>query len=121
MQCDLTYGFLKCAIPEDAVDVDLKVHTLKGIHTFRKDYKSQMNKCSPWGTKVQPYPSLEKKMVESVRSLQTTTTPFANRPYQPRSKVVVEKHNLVQPTRPNRAKLSHPRKINVRKLSKATQ
>ena len=34
--------FLKCALPEDTIDVDLKVHTLKGIHMFRKDYKSQM-------------------------------------------------------------------------------
>ena len=39
MQCDLMYGFLKCALQEDTIDVDLKVHTLKGIHTFRKDYK----------------------------------------------------------------------------------
>ena len=31
---------LKCALPEDTIDVDLKVYTLKGIHMFRKDYKS---------------------------------------------------------------------------------
>ena len=30
MQCNLTYGSLKCALPEDKIDVDLKVHTLKG-------------------------------------------------------------------------------------------
>ena len=46
IQCDLVYGFLKCALPEDTIDVDLKVHTLKEIHTFKKDYKSQTSKCS---------------------------------------------------------------------------
>ena len=39
MQCDFIYGFLKCALPADTMDVDLKVCTLKVIHTFRKDYK----------------------------------------------------------------------------------
>ena len=47
MQCDLVYRFLKYALPEDAIDVDLKVCTLKGIHTFKKDYKSQSSNCSP--------------------------------------------------------------------------
>ena len=36
MQCDFFYGFLECAFPEDTIDVDLKVHTWKGIHTFKK-------------------------------------------------------------------------------------
>ena len=40
MWSNLVYGFLKCALPEDTIDVDLKVYTLKGIHTFKKDYKS---------------------------------------------------------------------------------
>ena len=29
MQCDLVYRFLKSALPEDIIDVDLKVHTFK--------------------------------------------------------------------------------------------
>ena len=101
--------------------MDLKVHTLKGICTFRKDYKSQITNCIPWGTKVQAYPSLKKKMVEFMRHQQTITIPFANRPYQPRPKVLVKKHNLVPLTRPNRVKFSQPRRINLRKLPKATQ
>ena len=43
-QCNLVYGFCKCALPEGTIDVDLQACTLKGIHTFRKDYKSQMTK-----------------------------------------------------------------------------
>ena len=76
MQCDLISGFLKCALPKDTIDVDLKVQTLKGIHTFREDYKMQMTKCSPWRTIVQPYPSLKKKMMEFMRHWQIITPPI---------------------------------------------
>ena len=54
MQHGLVYGFLKHALPEDAIDMDLTVQTLNGIHMFREDYKSQTTnvalgelKCSP--------------------------------------------------------------------------
>ena len=36
MYCDIIYG---CALHEDTVHVDLKIHILKGIETLRKDYK----------------------------------------------------------------------------------
>ena len=49
------------------------------------------------------------------------TTPFANRPYQPKPKITMKKRNLVLPTRPNRSKLSQVRRINVRKPPEATQ
>ena len=119
-QCDLVYGFLKCALLEDTIDVDLEVCTWKGIHTFRKDYKSQTTKCSPWGTKVQPYPSWKKKIVGFMYHWQAITTPFANRPYQPKPNITMKKRNLVPVTRPNRSKLSWLRKVNMRKLPKAT-
>ena len=56
MQCNLVHRFLKCAIPGDTIDVDLKVHTLKGIHMFKKDYKSQTSKCSLWEQRYSPTP-----------------------------------------------------------------
>ena len=49
------------------------------------------------------------------------TMPFVNRPYQPKPNITVKKRNLVPLTRPNRSKLSQPRRINIRKLPKATQ
>ena len=36
MQCDLILGILKFTLPEDTIDLDLKIHTLRGIHTFKK-------------------------------------------------------------------------------------
>ena len=81
----------------------------------------QMTKCSPWGSNVQPYPSLKKKMMEFMRHWQAITTPFANRPVQPKSKAAAKKCNLVPLTRPNRAKLTQPRRVNVGPFPEATQ
>ena len=47
MQHDLVFGILKCTLPEDTIDVDLKVHTLWGIHTYGKDKSTQIIKCNP--------------------------------------------------------------------------
>ena len=86
MQCELVYGFLKCALPEDRIDMYLKVHTLKGIQTFKKDYKSKTSKCSPWGSQVHLYPTLRKKMVEFMLRRQITFSPYANKTYHPKPK-----------------------------------
>ena len=56
-----------------------------------------------------------------MRCCQAITTPFANRPVQPNPKAAVRKCNLVPLTRPNRAKLSQHRWVNVGPLPEATQ
>ena len=120
-ECDLIFGILKCTLPEDTIDMDLKVHTLWGIPTYRKDRSKQIIKFSPWRTKVQPIPSLKMKMAEFMKCRWIIATPFANRSFQTRPKVVAKKHNLVPVTRPNKAELSQPRKINVGPLPDANQ
>ena len=80
VQCDLIYGCLKCGLPEDTINVDLKVDTLKGIRTFKKEYKSQTSKFSPWGADMQHYPSLQKKMGQFMKRRKTIATPYTNIP-----------------------------------------
>ena len=109
MQYDLVFGILKCTLPEDTIHVDLKACTPRGIYTFRKDRRTQIMKWSPWGTEIQPYPSL-KKMVEFMRHRQTIATPLAIRSFQPRPKVVAKKCNLVPLTRQNRENFPNPEK-----------
>ena len=124
MACKLSTNcnlILSCNLSEDTIDVDLRVHTLWGIHTYKKDRSTQVIKCSPWGNEVKPFLSLQKKMVEFMRCRQIITAPFANRSFQPRPKVAARKQNLVTLTRPNREKLSQPRNINVRPLPLAIQ
>ena len=120
MLCDLVYRFLKCALPEDTRDMHLKVCTLNGIHKFKKDSKSQTPKCSPWRPEAQPYPSLKKKIVEFIHQRQALTTPYASRPNHPKSKKTPKKRNSVPLTKPDKSKLSKPRKINVQKYLTST-
>ena len=91
MQCDLMYGFLKYVLPDDMINVDLKNCMLKGIHIFKKDYKSHTSKCSQWGAEVQPYPTLRKKMVEFMDRREKTTTDYANKTYHPKPKTTLKK------------------------------
>ena len=83
--CKFLYGFT-CSLSDDATDVDCEVHTLKGIHTFRKNRNTKISRCNPWGTTVKPFPSLKKKMAEYLRQRQTIANPFANRSYPSRPK-----------------------------------
>ena len=53
------FEFFSCNHQEDTTDVDIKVHTLWGIHTYKRDRNVQVIKCSPWGTKVKHFPSLQ--------------------------------------------------------------
>ena len=120
--CDLIFGILSCNLPEDTIDVDLKVCILWGIYTYKKDWRTQVIKCSPWGMEVKCFPSLQKKMAEFLRHVQIITIPFTNRSYQPRPKATATRRcHLVTLARANREKLSQPRKVNVGPLPKATQ
>ena len=74
-----------------------------------------------WVTEVQPQSSLKKKMVEFMCHQQTISNPYVSKLYQSKPKITQKKRNLVPLTRPNRRKLSQPRKINVRKLPEGTQ
>ena len=85
-QCNFLYGFFTCNLPEDTIDVEVTVHTLKGIHNFRRDCNTQASMCSPWGMQVRPFRSLRKKMKEYIEERQNIINPFSpNREFPNRS------------------------------------
>ena len=95
MSCDLDpqsnfiYRYFTCNLPEDTIDVEVTVCTLKGIYTFRKDPNTQMSTCSPWHTQVRPFPSLRRRMEDYIKEHQNIMNPFSpkrecpNRPKPP--------------------------------------
>ena len=119
--CNFLYGLFLCTLPGDTIAVDMTVHTLKGIHTFRKDRNTQISRCSPWGLEVKPFPSVQKKMKDYIKEHQAIANPFVNKSYPSRPKpppfskrpkaTPVKRSNLV--TRCNIEKLSKLRKVNV--------
>ena len=117
----MLFGYFSCTLLKDTVDVDITVHMLNGIHTFRKDRSTQVSRCSPWGMDVRPFPSLWKKMWDFIEARQAIANPFTYWPYlsrlnpspcvnQPKAtpvkiRTLVSKHNIY--------KLSQPRKVNL--------
>ena len=51
MQCELIFEILKCTLPEDTIDVDLKTYTLRRT---KKIEVCKSSNVAPWGTEVQP-------------------------------------------------------------------
>ena len=61
-ECNFLHRCFRCQLPEEIVDMEVKVKTIQGIHTFRRDRKSQVIRCNPWSTKLCPYPFTIQKM-----------------------------------------------------------
>ena len=61
-ECNFLHGSFRCQLPVEMVDVEVKVKTMQGIHTFQRDRTSQVIKCNPWSTRLHLYPSLIQKM-----------------------------------------------------------
>ena len=64
VKCDLVCGFPRCGFPTHTIDVALKAHMLKGLHTNMKDNKMKITQYSPWGADIQTYPSFRRKKKE---------------------------------------------------------
>ena len=47
-------GFLKFVLPEDSMTVDMEVMSLKGIHIFLQDQKSNEKMFIPWSEHNKP-------------------------------------------------------------------
>ena len=58
-QCNFVHGYFSCLLPEETINVEVKVKTMKGIHTFRRDCTTQI---ISWSPRLHPYPSLVKRM-----------------------------------------------------------
>ena len=55
-------GFFRCKLPVEVVDVEVKITSMQGTHIFRRDWTTQLIKCTPWSTRLHPHPTIIKKM-----------------------------------------------------------
>ena len=58
-------GFLRFALPEDTVTVDMEDMTSKGIHIFLQDKNSNEKMFIPWSTHNKPPSSFLKRLRET--------------------------------------------------------
>ena len=71
--CDLVNAVMKFNLPKDTIDVDLKVHTLRDIHTYKKDRDNLIKKFSSWSDKLILFPSFKRKVTQIVTREATTS------------------------------------------------
>ena len=61
-ECNFLHGFFRCKLPIEVVDVEVKIASMQGTHIFRRDWTTQVIKCTPWNTRLCPHPTIIKKM-----------------------------------------------------------
>ena len=62
--CDFIQHNLHCVLPENTMDILLKVHTRSGEHTFREDIYTRTLKYRKWNNELRPFCSLKKRVVQ---------------------------------------------------------
>ena len=61
-KCNFLHRYIRCCLPIEAVDIEVRITSTQGMHIFRRDRTSQFIKCTPWSTRLCPHPTIIKKM-----------------------------------------------------------
>ena len=61
-ECNFLYGFFRCKLLVEVVDVEVKITYMQGTHIFRRDRTTQLIKCTPWSTRLCLHPTIIKKL-----------------------------------------------------------
>ena len=62
VSCDFIEHKLNCILPDNTMDVLLKVRTKSGEHTFREDIYMRTLKYRRWNNELRPFRSLKKRV-----------------------------------------------------------
>ena len=61
-ECNFLHDYLRCQLPFEVVDMEVKITSMQGTHIFRGDRTTQSIKCTLWSSGLCPYPTIIKKM-----------------------------------------------------------
>ena len=67
VSCDFIEKKLNCVLPDNTMDVLLKVQTRSGEHTFREDIYTRTLKYRRWNNELRPFRSLKKRVARIFR------------------------------------------------------
>ena len=65
--CNFILGYIKCELPEDTVDVLVKVRTMRGTHTLKEDWDCCTLQFRPWGVKTKPFEAMKVSLARYVK------------------------------------------------------
>ena len=101
-ECNFLHAFLRCKLPVEVVDIEVKITSMQGMHIFRRDRMTQLIKCTPWSMRICPHPTIIKKMktfleVEGKMGLIPVPVPGNQfRPLLPETNLNVRKNDATQ-------------------------
>ena len=61
-ECNFLHSFFRCKLLVEVEAVEVKITSMQGTHIFRRDWITQLIKCTPWSTRLHPHPTIIKKM-----------------------------------------------------------
>ena len=61
-ECNFLHGYFRYWLPVKVVDVEVKITSMQGTHTFWRDRTTQLIKCTLWNTRLCPQPTIIKRM-----------------------------------------------------------
>ena len=64
VSCNFLAHNLTCMLPENTMDILLKVRTKSGEHTFREDVYMRTLKYRRWNNELRPFQSLKKRVAQ---------------------------------------------------------
>ena len=67
MTCDFLTKWLVCELPEQLMDVLLKIRAKMGEHTFREDVYTCTLKYHRWNNQLMPFRSLKRRVANIFR------------------------------------------------------
>ena len=95
-KCNFLHGFFRWHLPVETVDVEVRITSMQGTHTFKRDRTCQVIKCNPWSIRLCSHPTIIKEMKTYLElegklgpKLQSQSNQF--RPVQPNTNPHVRK------------------------------
>ena len=120
-ECNFRHGNFRCLLSEETMDIEVKIKTMRGTHTLRRDCTAQVISCNPWSTRLHTYPSLIRKMktyLELEGKLGALPQPQPHTSISsPDKNLLPQKTLVLKKAEKNRAKVPVKRRFNVRVIA----
>ena len=71
--CSLVLRYVRCELPEDTVDIMVKVRTMKGMHILKEDRDNHTLNFRPWIVRTKPFEALRVRLNRYVKWEKLTT------------------------------------------------
>ena len=111
-KCNFLHSFFRCKLLVQVVDVEVKITSMQGTHIFRRDWTTQLIKCTPWSTRLHHHPTIIKKMktfLEVEGKMGPIPVPISQfRPPPPDTNPNIRKNNAAEKRKRATSKMFRP-------------